>query len=272
MSLVSLHGANNWHQAQGDGPPLLIIGGFALGHHQVDAVAPMLQAHFRVILWDHRGMGLSDRSLPEGYSPAAWADDLKELLDHLGTPRVHLWGTSTGSMIAVQFAARYPDRTGGLVTHPSFTGETTRRQMLLTYSAVVEFFGIRAMVRILVDTLGLPADVLHSDKGRETEDWITQTIEANISPEDYVRMCHIFANADLTQELPKVEAPTLVLGGTSGPLGDGAFKAQIENFQKAIPGCKVKMIEGGGTAFMVQRPGETAEVVTDFVRNLNEGL
>ena len=268
MAIATINGADNWYEMQGEGPPLLIIGGFAIGRHQGEAVTPHLARSFRVVLWDHRGQGLSDRSLPDHYSPSAWSDDLKGLLDHLGIQRTHLWGTSTGSMIAVQFAARYPDRVGGLITHPSFTGDKIRRQMLLTYAAIVEFFGIRAMVRVLTGSLGLPLDVLHSEKGRETEDWITANCEGTVSTENYVKMCQIFANTDLVSELPKIRVPTLVLAGTSGPVGSTSLSSLVDSIQKTLPGCQVKAIEGGGTAFLVQKPEESAQVVADFLSEI----
>ena len=268
MTIATIKGVNSWYEIQGEGDPLLIIGGFALGHHQGEAVAPLLAKNFRVILWDHRGQGLSDRSLPDDYSPSAWADDLKELLDHLGIQRTHLWGTSTGSMIAVQFAARYTDRVGGLITHPSFTGEKIRRQMLLTYAAIVEFFGMRAMVRVLTGSLGMPLDELHSEKGREVEDWITTRNQSIISDESYVKTCRIFAHADLTSELPKITAPTLVLVGSSGPVGSVSLSELIDSIQRTLPHCEVKTIEGGGTAFLVQWPEESTKVVTDFLSGI----
>ena len=96
MTIATINGVDNWYDIQGEGAPLFLIGGFALGHHQGEAVSQHLGRSFRVILWDHRGHGLSDRSLPDYYSPSDWADDLNGLLDHLGIQRTHLWGTSTG--------------------------------------------------------------------------------------------------------------------------------------------------------------------------------
>ena len=54
-------GKNIWYDVVGDGNPLVLIGGSSLVHRQWDFMLPILQDHFKVILYDQRGAGLSDK-------------------------------------------------------------------------------------------------------------------------------------------------------------------------------------------------------------------
>ena len=75
-----------------------------------------LSSHYRCILFDHRGHGLSDRpSLRAAHSMQRYALDIAELLDRLGLERAAFWGYSQGWMIGLAVAALYPERLSGLL-------------------------------------------------------------------------------------------------------------------------------------------------------------
>ena len=67
-------GKKVWYDVQGNGEPLALIGGSSLVHRQWDFMVPILRDHFKVILFDQRGAGLSDRT-PAGISLDRWVDD-----------------------------------------------------------------------------------------------------------------------------------------------------------------------------------------------------
>ncbi|MBW2342295.1 MAG: hypothetical protein JRF50_18480, partial [Deltaproteobacteria bacterium] len=60
--LTSNDGKKIWYDVVGEGEPLVLIGGSSLVHNQWDFMLPILQDHFKVILYDQRGAGLSDRN------------------------------------------------------------------------------------------------------------------------------------------------------------------------------------------------------------------
>ena len=70
--------------------------------------------HFRVVDYDMRGYGQSDRPVQD-YDMEVWADDLAGLLDALEIAEAHVHGTSMGGMIAIVFAGKYPERTTSVV-------------------------------------------------------------------------------------------------------------------------------------------------------------
>lgn len=76
--------------------------------------APAMAAVCRITLYDLRGHGHSEMAA-SGYTPEALADDLRDLLDHLGLQRVHILAHSFGGMVAVLFALRFPERVRSLI-------------------------------------------------------------------------------------------------------------------------------------------------------------
>ena len=113
-------GAEIYWQAHGVGPALVLahgIGGnHAVWYRQLDA----LVRSNRVILFDHRGFGLS-RDL-DGRGRDAFVDDLAALLDHLGEEKVALVGQSMGAGTCIGFAHRAPERVAALAICDSLHG------------------------------------------------------------------------------------------------------------------------------------------------------
>lgn len=113
-------GAEIYYQTHGAGPAVVLahgIGGnHALWYGQIDALA----RSNRVILFDHRGFGLS-RDL-DGRGRDAFVEDLIALLDHLGEDRVALVGQSMGAGTCIGFAHQAPERVAALAICDSLHG------------------------------------------------------------------------------------------------------------------------------------------------------
>ena len=96
------------------GPAVVCIHGLTANHTCWASVADLLSPAYRLIAYDLRGRGESDK--PEtGYSLALHNEDLAGLLDHFGLKRAVLVGHSLGAHIAVRFAAMHPERVSKLV-------------------------------------------------------------------------------------------------------------------------------------------------------------
>ncbi len=93
-----------------DAPPIIMSAG--LGGHgaywkpQVDAFAQ----HYRVVLYDHRGTGESDRDIPGDYTVGHMADDIRRLLDGLGYDAAHVVGHAAGAIAGLELARTAPER------------------------------------------------------------------------------------------------------------------------------------------------------------------
>ncbi len=112
---VELRGLNfHYRDWGGEGTPLVLLHGLASTSHIFDLVAPLLAAHFRVVAFDQRGHGESDK--PEsGYGFSEVDGDLFALLDALQFEQPILLGHSWGGNVVLQFAVEHPGRAAGLI-------------------------------------------------------------------------------------------------------------------------------------------------------------
>ena len=100
----------------GQGEPLVLLHGWPQTWFEWHRVMPQLAEHFTVIVPDLRGFGASAKPAPEaGYDTRTLAEDLHELVRHLGLTRIRLVGHDIGLMVGYAYAAAYPAEVHKLV-------------------------------------------------------------------------------------------------------------------------------------------------------------
>ena len=112
VSVNGIHLAT--HEWPGRGPAIVAIHGLTSNHTVWYPIADALGGSHRLIAYDLRGRGDSDKP-PTGYSLAHHAADLLGLLDRFGLDRAILMGHSLGAHIGVRFATLHPERVAKLV-------------------------------------------------------------------------------------------------------------------------------------------------------------
>ncbi|MGY2732770.1 pyrimidine utilization protein D [Sphingomonas sp. UYP23] len=98
-----------------DAPPLILSSGLGGSAHYWAPNIPALAERYRVIAYDHRGTGRSDRALPATVSVEDLAADMLALLDALAIPRAIVVGHAAGGVAALALALMAPDRVDKLV-------------------------------------------------------------------------------------------------------------------------------------------------------------
>ncbi|MEG3088965.1 pyrimidine utilization protein D [Sphingomonas sp. PB4P5] len=96
--------AGLYYEEHGSGPPLILSSGLGGSANYWQPNIPALAEHFRVIAYDHRGTGRSDRALPAMTSVEDMAADLLTLMDALGIETMSLVGHALGGMIGIETA------------------------------------------------------------------------------------------------------------------------------------------------------------------------
>jgi pimeloyl-ACP methyl ester carboxylesterase len=252
-------GKRIWYDVVGTGDPLVLVGGSSLVHRQWDFLLPLLKDRFKVILYDQRGAGLSDRPA-RGITVEQWADDLRLILDDVGIPQTHLFGTSNGSFIVVRFAAKYPARTGAIVHYGMIKLTDQSRKMSRIGARIVDEFGVGdggLGAYFLVRLYGMPSS---------HEAWETQRFEENLSPEAWKAM-HEALDVDLSDDLGKIRAPQLILIGDSGLIGkDSDYGSGWKEVKKRCSDVDVAVIGGAeGTYCVVTHPDQVARAIVPFL-------
>ena len=159
------------YKVMGDGPiDVVFVPGFVSHLDLLDDVPfycnPVddMARFARVVIFDKRGTGLSDRSLGFG-SLADRMDDIRAVMDAAGIERAALFGISEGGPLAILFAATYPDRVTKLCLYGTFAR--------MSYDSDYQ--------------IGLPPEVLEAVVNQISEDWGTgkglNTVIQNIPPE-----------------------------------------------------------------------------------------
>lgn len=102
-------------------PTLIALhGGPGIDHADVRGLAPLSNA-FQIVYLDQRGNGRSDRSTPDKWNLATWADDIRAFCDALGIHKPIVFGNSFGGLVALAYATRYPHHPSKLILHATTT-------------------------------------------------------------------------------------------------------------------------------------------------------
>jgi 3-oxoadipate enol-lactonase len=121
MPFAQINGAELYYETHGEGAALVFAhGGFGNHLSWWQQLAEFSRA-FRCVTFDHRGFGWS-REPADSPGPAAFPEDLRALLDHLGIQRAALVGQSMGGWTVLGFAGAYPERTRALVLCDTMAG------------------------------------------------------------------------------------------------------------------------------------------------------
>jgi pimeloyl-ACP methyl ester carboxylesterase/DNA-binding SARP family transcriptional activator len=221
-------GVNVAYQVAGEGPDLLVVPGFT-SHLDVwwaawsGRIARRLSRSCRLILFDKRGNGLSDR--PPGVGIEEWVEDIGIVLDAVGSRRAVLLGMSAGGPVATLFAARHPHRVRSLVLYGATAKYVRSDDYPLGMSAdLVEPLLERLEARwgdgMLFDRF-CPSAAGNADLRSEYAHF--QRLSA--SPGAAVAYLRALLRMDVRDALPLVRAPTLVIHAT-GDVTDPVERAR----------------------------------------------
>jgi pimeloyl-ACP methyl ester carboxylesterase len=204
----------------GEGP-VLVRAGTWLTHVEHDWSSPLwsplllrLAARNRLVRYDVRGNGLSDRAVAD-ISAEAFIRDLEAVAGTLDVPRFALMAASQGAAAAIAYAARHPERVARLVICGGYARGRNRRGL------PVEREKAQAIMTLMRQGWGDPRSAfmqmfssLYVPKGSaEQLQWWVEAQRSSTDGETAVRIRQACDEIDVTPLLAEVKAPTLVLHG-----------------------------------------------------------
>ena len=250
-------------QEYGDGEPLLIINGTTQSLGFWAEVAPVLAGRHRVITYDLRGMGASERG-SGAISVASLAQDARELLEALEVERVHVLGYSLGSAIAQELALAAPERVASLVLNCTWARtDGFQRAVITGLSHPWRTGDLDAALGAL--GIAFSPQLLDSPEFGEL---VGQLLPLFPSTEQQIRTTVEQWDADLAHDtldrLGDITAPTLVVAGEQDLLTPPWQGRQVAS---AIPGATLHMFTGPGSshALGVERAEEFLPLVLGFL-------
>ncbi len=267
---MEVNGVNLWYRISGDGEPVVQIHGAGFGHFNFDLATPELSRRFRVVDYDMRGYGQSDRAR-QHYDMEVWADDLAGLMDALEIEQAHVHGTSMGGAIAIVFAGKYSERTASVVINCAAAklgraGRLVFRNWIDITRLDPEGPGSRTLAELIAWEAFSKA-FLERDDAPAAIDNIQRILRESNDVEVFTAACQALCDMDVTGWLPKIMAPALVLGGDEDvmtPWDQGPGGAGQEAIYRGIRGAEKYVIRGSGHSTIFDNAEEHNRVVADF--------
>jgi pimeloyl-ACP methyl ester carboxylesterase len=217
------------YQVVGEGPPDLVYIQGWITHLELVWEGPAyasflnrLASFSRVLLFDKRGTGLSDR-VPVDRLPNLHErmNDVATVMDIVGVERAALFGVSEGGPIALEFAAAHPERTTALIMFGGFPRYLQAEDYPWGWTEEALELGTDSLERVWQDAgdlLGLWAPSQVDDEGARR--WWARYLRMSSSPSSGVAMARMNGEIDVRDLLPRISTPTLVMHRTGDFLID----------------------------------------------------
>lgn len=219
----------------------------------------LLAAGYRVLRFDNRGVGLTDK--PEGpYTARLLAKDTKALADALGLGGFHLVGVSMGGMVAQEYALAYPENLKSLVLACTYAapGPFCSR-MFSMWADLAAGMGVPFVMR---DVALWAFTVPFFEEREELKEFEAELASLPMPSDAYLSQLSAIQTHDATDRLGGVSVPTLVLAGEDDILIPVPLSGRLH---EAIPGSEWATTEGGH-ACLWEHPGAFNRAVLDFLR------
>jgi pimeloyl-ACP methyl ester carboxylesterase len=214
---ASSDGVSIAYQVLGDGPVDLVVVPGWVSNIDVFWDEPVVEEFYRrlasfsrLILFDKRGTGLSDR-VAELPSLEVRMDDVRAVLDAVGSERAALLGYSEGGPMCGLFAATYPERTSALI----MVGSYARAAQSPDYAIGRPAWMLNEFLAEIEHDWGKPIGLerrapsrIHDERFRQ---WWARFLRASASPTAAANLLRMNSQIDIRPVLSSIGVPTLIL-------------------------------------------------------------
>lgn len=259
------------YQVVGDGPlDIVYVPGWVsnLDHAwefpRLVHVFERLSVFARLILFDKRGTGLSDRNV--GFPTLEQRmQDVQAVMDAVGSRRAVLMGTSEGGNMSMLFAATYPERTVALVLNgsfakglwaPDYPRAKTAEQVEEELASIARDWGGA------FDLSNAAPSLVHD---RQARDWLAGYLRNSASPQDAIALWRWNTEIDVRSILSAIHVPTLVLHRT----GDRWVNVEEGRFvADRIPGAKWVELPGDDHVIWAGDADRALDEIEEFLTGM----
>ena len=215
-----------------------------------------------LVRYDCRGSGLSDREVVD-YSLDGYLLDLEAVVDRLGLERFVLYGQGNSGPVAIAYAARHPERVSHLV-------------LWCSYASPSDFTGSRRMaagLRTLIDSdwelySETLAHVVYGWSAGEPARRYAALIRESLTPESAKAAYEAIRGFDVTDLLPQVRAPTLVLDRRHAVSPQVAVS---QGLASRIPDARLVAVEGASLCMFMDETEAVTRAIDEFLGEGTKG-
>jgi 3-oxoadipate enol-lactonase len=264
MSFAVNDGARLYWRESGSGDPLLLIMGLGYSSGMWHHIESDLAEHFRVIVFDNRGIGRSEA--PPGPIPITeMAEDAVAVLDAAGVESAFVFGLSMGGIIAQELALQYPRRVRALILGATVCGgshvvqaKPEVREALTSRARLPVEQGIRVMFPYIYD-VSTPAARIEADVVVRRADFP--------DPDVYLRQLEGIRQWQSCDRLHDMVSPTLILHGEHDEL---VPPANAHLLAQHIKPSRLCMIPNASHVFTTDTPDRTVQLIVEFLHGPSE--
>jgi pimeloyl-ACP methyl ester carboxylesterase len=265
MAKIRVGDINIYYEIHGKGDPLVLIMGLRRNIEWWYGQIPTLSRNFKVVAFDNRGAGRSDK--PEmDYSIRLFADDTAGLMAALDMPTAHVLGISMGGYIAQELAINYPAKVRSLVLGCTSCGGT--RAIPMTAERMKKFTDNKGLTpeQILLKDM----DIYFSDKyikknPEKIDDFTEISMRYYQPPEAFFRQFDACLKHDTVDRLKRISVPTLIMAGDDDPL------VPPENsriLKKLIPHAELHFFKGCRHCFFLEEAHFFNRKIISFLKSI----
>ena len=263
------------YEISGEGEPVILIHGFGVKNKVWIGQFGPLSEKFKVIRFDNRGAGKSDRP-NEPYTMDMFADDINGLMDFLNIDKAHIVGWSLGGMIVQTFVLKYQNRVNKLVlinTLPNWPADKSGLEMYK--NGQIE--GYHAKLKDPTKKFFESASMGFSRKFRKmmeedpkkkfhglfsAEDLINESIIDPSTPQDIINQVNALGNYNVLDKLHNIDVETLIICASNDRQTP---KSRNELIHEKIQNSKLVVIEKAGHDSPKERVPEVNKHIIDFL-------
>ena len=248
------------HESTGSGAPLIFVSGLnGLARYWQPQIGVFAE-RFRVIAYDQRGTGESDR-LQRTFSVDGFAADLVGLMDALGIESAHIVGLSTGGAIGQTLAVTQPQRVNRLVMCSTWTHcDPWFRRLFEARRAMYQTAG--SALHAMFHPLWLyPPDYVNAHDGEIDEE---RKRSAGSAPPVEISVGRIDAlmKFDRRAGLRNIRSPTLIIASDNDYITPSYY---AKTLVESIPGAQLEIVQGGGHSISKTRTDAFNRLVLSFL-------
>ncbi len=265
MPTVRVDDINLYYDTQGEGIPLVLIMGLRRNIEWWYCQIPSLSKYFKVIIFDNRGAGRSDKPDIE-YSIPLFADDTAGLMEALGIHNAHILGISMGGYVAQELALKYPDKVRSLIL--GCTGCGGNRAVLMSEERMNKFTANEGLSP--EEILRKDMDIYFSDRFIEAhpekvQEFVNVSLRYYQPKEAFFRQFEACLKHDTADRLSGIKVPVLIMAGDDDPL------VPPENsriLKERMPHAQLYLFPGLRHCFFIEAGEEFNQKAIAFFKSL----
>ena len=262
----------------GEGPPILLIPGAFSTYRHWNRVIPHLSKQYKLLCLDYLGTGDSDK--PRSgfkYTIEEQTDLIVKMIETLKISKVHILGVSYGGAIALNLAARYPEKVGKVVSIEG-NGINGNKHQKISYGPMEDFLKFPVVGEIPIgiirsgladrfvtkSVMGKAWKDLNEIERKEMMEIVSQSNKTASRASWYHIIRTLKTSKDFTEEAKTVTLPILYLYGENSDYHDMA-KGNADFLKIHLPDVEVISFQDGIHDLQLQKPEEVSSLILEFL-------